>query len=177
MDSKVLPECSTGFTDLAVRVGVFEHDMKANARVIEKLTESIEKIEELSNNLFRLVSLHEQRSDSHEEAQEDLEVDLKDLSARLEVMAKDTHLAVDHAKKELFSRLDGIHKELLEHIVIRTTGSKTTVEVQGHTIDTTKSIFTEVEKWKYMVLGGAVVIGWLLAHAPWGLLVQLFIRP
>jgi len=38
----------------------------------------------------------------------------------------------------------------------------------------TKKTLDQLNKWKWMLIGGAAVLGWILAHLKWGVIVQLF---
>lgn len=37
-----------------------------------------------------------------------------------------------------------------------------------------KKTLEQLKKWKYMIIGAALVIGWMLAHMKWSVLVSLF---
>lgn len=166
----VLPECRTGFNEIRLQVGLMERDVQLNRQLIDKLTEGIEKTQEMNVNLVRMIALHEQRHEQHEEAEEEFDEDVKELHSRITTSTRETQDKIESTKKELFARLDSIHSELLEHIVSRTTP---TTLVQEDDPKVEESI-RELDRWKYMLMGALLIIGWLLAHIKWDLLIKLF---
>lgn len=133
----VLPECQVGFTDIRIAVGLIEKDIITQTKITDKLTEAIEKIEELNANIFKMLAVHDLK---HENASEDI----KELDHRLEEF-------IGH---------DGKHC---------TTTTTTTV-----TDEQTKKTLDQLNKWKWMLIGGALVLGWILAHLKWDVLAKLF---
>lgn len=53
------------------------------------------------------------------------------------------------------------------------TQTTTTTTTTG-TEDEAKKTLDQLNKWKYMIIGGALVIGWILAHIKWPVLLTLF---
>ena len=72
---EVLPECSQGFSDIRLKVGLMEKDLMRDQQLIEKLSEGIEKIQEMNTNLVKMLALHDQRHETHEKVADDLEED------------------------------------------------------------------------------------------------------
>lgn len=129
---EVLPECQPSFTDMRITVGRLEYDVAMNVKVIDKISEAVEKIEEMNANLVKMIAVHDLK---HENAEEDI--------------------------KELSQRLDSI----------RSTTTTTTIST---TEEESKKTLDQLKKWKYMIIGGALVIGWIVAHIKWSILVTLF---
>lgn len=127
---EVLPECQTSFSELRLTVGLLEHDILAQTKISDKLTEAVEKIQEMNANLLRMISLHELK---HENTNEDL----RDLEHQIELIRAEP-------------------KE------------------EPEAVKNTKRTLDQLNKWKWMLIGGAAVLGWILAHLKWGVIVQLF---
>jgi len=73
----VLPECQVAFTDLRLTVALIEHDIVLSAKVIDKLSEAVEKIEEMNANLVKIIAVHDLK---HENTTEDV----KELERRID---------------------------------------------------------------------------------------------
>ena len=52
--------------DLEMKVGLLGKDVEQTDRLCEKLSESIEKLQEVNVNILRMITLHEQRHEQHE---------------------------------------------------------------------------------------------------------------
>lgn len=128
----VLPECQEGVAEIRLAVGIIEHDLQAQTKITDKLAEAVEKIEEMSANLVKMIAVHEEK---HEHTAEDI--------------------------RELERRIDSQH-------TITTTTTTTGTEEEA------KKTLEQLKKWKYMIIGGALVIGWIVAHVKWSVLVALF---
>ena len=124
-------------SDLKLKVGLIEKDVEIVDRSVDKITLSIEKIQELNNNIFRMITLHESKHDEHEKKEINLQRDIKDL-----------HERIDTLEAHISSRIDDLRSDLLLH----KKGDKLSVQ----------TIMQEVEKWKWMILGGILVGGFLL---------------
>lgn len=55
--------------------------------------------------------------------------------------------------------------------LIKTT---TTTTMMTSTEQDAKKTLDQLNKWKYMIIGGALVVGWILAHLKWSVILQLF---
>lgn len=124
-------------SDLKLKVGLIEKDVEIVDRSVDKITLSIEKIQELNNNIFRMITLHESKHDEHEKKEINLQRDIKDL-----------HERIDTLEAHISSRIDDLRSDLLLH----KKSDKLSVQ----------TIMQEVEKWKWMILGGILVGGFLL---------------
>jgi len=124
-------------SDLKLKVGLIEKDVEIVNRSVDKIALSIEKIQELNNNIFRMITLHESKHDEHEKKAINLQRDIKDL-----------HERIDTLESHISSRIDDLRSDLLLH----KKSDKLSVQ----------TIMQEVEKWKWMILGGILVGGFLL---------------
>lgn len=135
----VLPECSQGFQDVRMAVAIIERDIAHQAKVADKLSEAVEKIQEMNQNLCKIIALHELRHVSMEKGHEEMGTDIREVHGRIDKM-----LTVDKLHPNKASKQDDLDTAL-----------------------------AEFKKWKYIMTGAAVVIGYLLAHLNWTLLAGL----
>lgn len=124
----------TTLTDVRLSVGLLERDVIMNAKVIDKLSEAVEKIEEMNANLVKIIAVHELK---HENTTDDI-------------------------------------RELNQRIIDATRLTTTTTTTISATEADAKSTLDELKKWKYMIIGGTFVLGWLLAHIKWSVLATIF---
>lgn len=151
MSDKVLPECEGGVSEIRVDVGILQHEVATHEKVLGKITEAVEKFQEMNANVVRLISLHDLRHDAHEKFQEETDEDMKDLNVLLE------------------RKIDGLRAEFFEIARVKPT---ITTETSSNT-DLKKTLRT-LDRWIWMFIGGAAVLGWILAHLRWSALLQLF---
>ena len=145
--TKMYPE-EEKFHQLDMKVSLLEKDVQQTDRVCEKLSESIEKIQEMNDTMIRMITLHEQRHEQHEKVESDLKEDIKDL-----------HDRIDQVERHISERIDALRNDLMHH--------KRDDNVIGNTLK-------EIDKYKWMILGAAIAIGWIIGNVNLGVLGTLF---
>lgn len=146
---------------LELKVGLLEKDVQQTDRVCEKLSESIEKIQEMNDNMIRMLTIHEQRHDQHEKSEDNLQEDIKELHSRITTVSREIHERIDQVEVRITERLDNIRADLIRH----------KQEDNGNKISDT---LKEIDKYKWMILGAAIALGWVIGNVNLGVLGTLF---
>jgi len=134
--------------DLKLDIGLLTKDVEQTNRLCEKLSESIEKLQEVNVNILRMITLHEQRHDQHEKSENEMKEDIKELHSRITTVTRELHERIDQVEHHITSRIDDLRSDLL-----------------NHKKDDKKTILTElneVERWKWIILGVVMSSGFLL---------------
>ncbi len=134
--------------ELELKVGLLGKDVEQTDRLCEKLSESIAKIQELNVNLMQMITLHEQRHEQHEKVETDLKDDIRDL-----------HDRIDQVERHISARIDALRNDLMNH----------KQQDKGRIPE----MLAEIEKYKWMILGGALALGWLIGHVDLTMLGKL----
>lgn len=120
------------------------NDFEQLERIVEKLDVSIDKLTEVSNNVSRLLAVHDTR----------INVIEKD-TVRNEDDIRDIHVKMDNIAKEINQKLDQSMQNSVEgHAKIQAA-----IEEKLKGIDARVKV---LEIWRWLVIGGALVIGWLV---------------
>lgn len=120
------------------------NDFEQLERIVEKLDVSIDKLTEVSNNVSRLLAVHDTR----------INVIEKD-TVRNEDDIRDIHVKMDNIAKEINTKLDQSMQNSVEgHAKIQAA-----IEEKLKGIDARVKV---LEVWRWLVIGGALVIGWLV---------------
>ena len=134
--------------ELELKVGLLGKDVEQTDRLCEKLSESIAKIQELNVNIMQMITLHEQRHEQHEKVETDLKEDIKDL-----------HDRIDQVERHISERIDALRNDLIVH--------------KQHDKGRIPEMLAEIEKYKWMILGGAIALGWVIGHVDLTMLGKL----
>ncbi len=135
--------------DLEMKIGLLGKDVEQTDRLCEKLSESIAKIQELNVNIMQMITLHEQRHEQHEKVETDLKEDIKDL-----------HDRIDQVERHISARIDALRNDLINH----------KQQDKGRVPE----MLAEIDKYKWMILGAAIAIGWIIGHVDLQVLGTLF---
>jgi hypothetical protein len=120
------------------------NDFEQLERIVEKLDVSIDKLTEVSNNVSRLLAVHDTR----------INVIEKD-TVRNEDDIRDIHVKMDNIAKEINQKLDQSMANSVEgHAKIQAA-----IEEKLKGIDARVRV---LEVWRWLVIGGAVAIGYLV---------------
>ncbi len=138
-------EYTQDVSHLRTTVAVLERDVVQQLRITDKLSEAVEKIQEMNANLCRMISLHELKHDGAEKVQQEIDTDLKEITKRVD-MINDTKMAIK---------------------------SQQLLDLEKKQQETEKEI-EELVKWKYIVTGAAIVLGYLLGFVNWQTILGLF---
>lgn len=147
--------------DIEMKVGLLEKDVNQTDRLCEKLSESIEKIQEVNTSILRMITIHEQRHEQHEKIEDELKDDIKELHSRISTLNREINERIEQVELRIGEKLDAIRYELARH----------KQEDGGNKISTT---LKEIDKYKWMILGAAMAIGWIIGNVNLGVLGTLF---
>jgi chromosome segregation ATPase len=143
----MLPE-EQELNDLKLDIGLLTKDVEQTNRLCEKLSESIEKLQEVNVNILRMITLHEQRHDQHEKSENEMKEDIKELHSRITTVTRELHERIDQVEHHITSRIDDLRSDLLNH----KKEDKKTILTE----------LSEIERWKWIILGAVMSSGFLL---------------
>lgn len=134
-----------------------EVEVEVLKTVVSKLDQSIEKISQVSNDIGRLLAVHDQRIDQLERMS-DLRVDeIKELHSRITTQTREIVDKMDAMQSRLEHKMSAQaeaaqaqHKEIQEEI--KNDVSKVETRVAA------------LENWKWWVIGAAAGVGFLLGN-------------
>ena len=145
--------------DVELKVGLLQKDVELNDRLCSKLSESITKIKELNVNIMQMISLHEQRHEHHEKVEADLKDDIKELHSRITTVNRELHERIDQVERHITERLDAIRSDLANH--------------KKNDAPKVTEVLKEMDRYKWMILGAAIAVGWILGNVNLGVLGTL----
>jgi len=120
------------------------NDFEQLERIVEKLDVSIDKLTEVSNNVSKLLAVHDTRINIIE----------KD-TVRNEDDIRDIHIKMDNIAKEINKKLDQSMANSAEgHARIQTA-----IEEKLQNIDARVGA---LEAWRWLVIGVAMAVGWFI---------------
>jgi len=123
--------------------------------VVTKLDVSLEKITEVSNNISRLLAVHDERLSNLEKVNNRHEQDSRDLQFRIASISKEITSQFNEMEDRLESRLK-------EHAV-------TMRSMQASFSDKVGSVEKRIEaleRWRWIVIGAAFTIGYIIEQLP-----------
>jgi archaellum component FlaC len=120
------------------------NDYEQLERIVTKLDDSIDKLTEVSSNISKLLAVQEQRMNTIEKDTDRNQDDIRHLYGKLDIMSKDINDKLDQSMK---NSAEG-HEKIMLRFDEKIKGLDARVKV--------------LEVWRWLVIGGAVAIGYLV---------------
>ena len=127
-----------GTTDLKVQIAGLKKDVQNVNNLNERLDTAIQKLTDVSTSIKSMLAVHEEKI-SRQEQIDDI------IFGKL---------------KERENEIDKVHKDLTKEI--QQTEKRLLLEIKQLKLDIGGRVGI-LEKYKWLVLGGAIVIGWILS--------------
>ena len=125
-------------SNLETEVKILQKDLVTFQNILDRFDITINKHTEVSNNLNKVIAVQDSRIDTQEKA-------------------------IEIVHKRITDMKDEIHEELSDHYqVILEKIKELQVEQKIHADEMSKRV-DALEKWRYIVMGGAVALGFLLS--------------
>ena len=131
-----MPE--NGTTDLKVQIEGLKKDVENVANLNSRLDLAIEKLTDVSTSIKQMLAVHEEKIARQEQIDEIIFEKLKERAGE-----------IDLVHRELSKEIQNVEKRLL-------------IEIKQLKLDI-GGIVGILEKYKWLVLGGAIVIGWVFS--------------
>ena len=135
-------------TELETKVKLLEKEMHDRKGVFQRLDIAIEKLTDVSNSINRMLAVHEEKITRQEDAILDAEELIETRRVELTIKIDELHSRITTNTKEIMTAASDQHKE---H----------TKEIQKLRNDLTARVGV-LEKWRWLIIGGSIVIGFLL---------------
>lgn len=133
------PECQQAVSSLRLDHKLLEKDVVQLNSVSERLTDAVNKIQEMNSNLCALIKIHAEKHEHHVKAAEALDDDIAMVDQKLESFEK---------------TFNAPHVDTEEEKALKKT-------------------LKELERWKWMIIGGALALGFVFGHLSFDVVAKL----
>ena len=134
--------------ELETEVELLKKELYDQRKIHDRLDIAIEKLTDVSNSIHRMLAVHEEKIARQEEA-------IFEAEAKIEVRRNDLEKKID----DLHSRITTNTKEIMS-------AASAQHETQNKEIQKIKDELVArvgvLEKWRHVLIGGSIVIGFLL---------------
>jgi len=134
--------------DVKVDVEILKRDIDRFSGLFDRLDTTIEKLTEVSGGINRMLAVHENRLEQQEE-----------LTKHFITLMEERRRENSDKYEIVQNRITQTREEMQQEI-------KDSIKEVVAKIDKLSETVNKLEKWKYLVVGGAITIGFLLAKLP-----------
>ena len=137
---------------LETKVAVIEHDLKQIQVVFSRLDLAIEKIGDVSNCINKMLAVHETKLEAQETVNEDIYESLEVHRQETKASNAELHSRITTTTRELEAKIQSTEDKMLA--AIRDLKGSVDKEEEKN-----KNRIDKLEKTKYLMIGGGIVIG------------------
>ena len=144
-----------------------ESEVEVLKSVVSKLDTSIDKIAQVSQDIGKILAVHEQRLDNIDKVSERRENEIKELHSRIttgnrEIVEKieELELRLERKMKENGESATKQHNDIQKEI-------QKDIEAIAQNLEKLENRTQSLERWKWYVIGAVATIGYLIGHIEW----------
>lgn len=134
--------------DIQTDVAILKRDIDRMSELFDKIDITIEKLSDVSISLNRMIAVQETRL-----------VQQEDTTRRISTIIEEHRKQTEDNYEVINTRLNRIRDEMKDDMLAVT--NKMTDK-----IDKLTTWITHIDRWKFAIIGGALVIGFLLSRLP-----------
>jgi chromosome segregation ATPase len=125
-------------TDLKVEIKGLKKDIEASNNLNVRLDTAIEKLTDVSTSIKSMLAVHEEKISRQEQIDEIIFDKLKERAGEIDTVHRELSKEIQHVEKRLLIEMKQIKLDI---------GSRVGI----------------LEKYRWLIMGGAIVVGWFIA--------------
>ena len=134
--------------ELETEVKLLKKELQDQAKIHDRLDIAIEKLTDVSNSIHRMLAVHEEKIARQEEA-------IFEAEQKIEVRRNELLVKID----ELHSRVTTNTKEIMTAASAQHTAQNKEIQKMRDELISRVGV---LEKWRHVLIGGSIVIGFML---------------
>lgn len=154
---------SSEIYELRSDIKVIVNDLKQTTQIINKLDASIEKLTDISNNLAKLLTLQTQKIEHHDQIIRNMLQETEKRRDFIDSRLSDVSRTFNDLERSLTTRMDTDIKKISIEAQTNFEGIETMIKENAKSRD---ERIDKLEKMNYMMIGGGVVVGYLVSYLP-----------
>lgn len=149
--------------DLDTKVALVENDVQRLAGIATKTELAIERISEVSNNLAKMIAVHEERISHHETVNQELFTLVEKRKDDLQEDIKELHSRITTVSRELSDDITETERRLVTALQVGLQDVKRCITDEyataGPKQEELEKRIADLEKWRWLVIGGSIILG------------------
>jgi len=146
-------------TNIETEVELLKREVRDMAKIHARLDTAIEKIADVSQSLHTIMAVHEEKLLRQEEA-------LDEQEKKLQENIMELHSRITTNAKEQTQLMGEMERRMIDAMKEHNRSETAEFQKLRHELQSRVGV---LEKWRHLIIGGAIVIGFILQRLPiWG---------
>jgi peptidoglycan hydrolase CwlO-like protein len=125
-------------TDIRVQLASLTKDIENVNSIQEKLDTAIDKLTEVSSHIKSMLAVHEEKINRQEQLDDIIFDKIKDRAEEIDTVYRELKKDIEMTEKRLLCEIKALRNDI---------GSRVNM----------------LEKWKWLIVGGSIVVGWVVS--------------
>ena len=125
-------------TDIRVQLASITKDIENVNSIQEKLDTAIDKLTEVSSHIKSMLAVHEEKINRQEQLDDIIFDKIKDRAEEIDTVYRELKKDIEMTEKRLLCEIKALRNDI---------GSRVNM----------------LEKWKWLIVGGSIVVGWVVS--------------
>ena len=131
-----MPE--NGTTDIRIQLESLRKDIESVNSINTRLDTAIDKLTDVSTSIKQMLAVHEEKIQRQEQIDDVIFTKLKERADEIDNVYRDLTRELDQVEKRLLVEIKSLKNDIGGRVGI-------------------------LEKWKWLIVGGSIVVGWVLS--------------
>jgi len=131
-----MPE--NGTTDIRIQLESLRKDIESVNSINTRLDTAIDKLTDVSTSIKSMLAVHEEKIQRQEQIDDVIFTKLKERASEIDNVYRDLQREINQTEKRLLVEIKSLKNDI---------GSRVGI----------------LEKWKWLIVGGSIVVGWVLS--------------
>jgi len=127
-----------GHTDIKVQLESLRKDIESVNSINNRLDTAIDKLTDVSTSIKQMLAVHEEKIQRQEQIDDVIFTKLKERADEIDNVYRDLTRELDQVEKRLLIEIKSLKNDIGGRVGI-------------------------LEKWKWLIVGGSIVVGWVLS--------------
>ena len=127
-----------GHTDIKVQLESLRKDIENVNSINNRLDTAIDKLTDVSTSIKSMLAVHEEKIQRQEQIDEVIFDKLKERANEIDIVYRDLQREINQTEKRLLVEIKSLRNDIGGRVGI-------------------------LEKWRWLIIGGSIVVGWVLS--------------
>jgi DNA repair exonuclease SbcCD ATPase subunit len=125
-------------TDIKVQLESLRKDIESVNSINNRLDTAIDKLTDVSTSIKSMLAVHEEKIQRQEQIDEVIFDKLKERANEIDIVYRDLQREINQTEKRLLVEIKSLRNDIGGRVGL-------------------------LEKWKWLIIGGSIVVGWVLS--------------
>jgi len=127
-----------GNTDIRVQLATIKQEIENVNGIQGRLDTAIDKLTDVSTSIKSMLAVHEEKIQRQEQVDDIIFNKLKERADEIDIVYRDLHKEISSVEKRLLIEIKSLKNDINGRVGV-------------------------LEKWRWLIIGGSIVIGWVLS--------------